>query len=378
MNNNNWIRDFERKQFEEQMVNESRRQNDLLNLQIANQERQRKKEEEKSYKDKIDHLRLALAQASGSRQQEQIQILLDEAKADYESYLERKRKSEKINRIISIILLFIMIPLFFWMFREIFGDHSYSQKNGASTDQTTLKASEEDENALEVSSQSVVPSSSDGTGSTVSEPVSTSSSTELPAPYADTRHTSPHEFTVDVTVTDLNIHQAPSLSASVVRIIPQGTYTIVQTSQSGGQYWGKLKSGEGWIILDMITFGEAEQTGINQLDLTTEQVQKWVRASFLRRVSKRNKIYAEELKNVPVEVKKEIDGLVYAKVLLSESVLADLAQSQPQFYPREAEYRINQDGELERLEPDLKGEDGQSSAISYYWEYDSDSYFESW
>ncbi|MGT2757398.1 hypothetical protein [Streptococcus ovuberis] len=118
--NNNWIRDFERKQFEEQMVNESRRQNDLLNLQIANQERQRKKEEEKSYKDKIDHLRLALAQASDSRQQEQIQILLDEAQADYESYLERKRKSEKINRIISIILLFIMLPLFFWMFREIF------------------------------------------------------------------------------------------------------------------------------------------------------------------------------------------------------------------------------------------------------------------
>ncbi|MFA9468173.1 hypothetical protein [Streptococcus sp. E24BD] len=187
-----------------------------------------------------------------------------------------------------------------------------------------------------------------------------------------------HEFTVDVTVTDLNIHQAPSLSASVVRIIPQGTYTIVQTSQSGGQYWGKLKSGEGWIILDMITFREAERTGVNQLDLTTEQVQKWVRASFLRSVSKRNKIYAEELKNVPVEVKKEIDGLVYAKVLLSESVLADLAQSQPRFYPREAEYRINQDGELERLEPDLKGEDGQSSAISYYWEYDSDSYFESW
>ncbi|MGT2757399.1 SH3 domain-containing protein [Streptococcus ovuberis] len=200
-----------------------------------------------------------------------------------------------------------------------------------------------------VSSQSIVPSSSDGTGSTVSEPVSTSSSTELPAPYADTRHTSPHEFTVDVTVTDLNIHQAPSLSASVVRIIPQGTYTIVQTSQSGGQYWGKLKSGEGWISLTAI--GEAPLAPTswraipvpdkNTKDLTTKEIADWAKAATL--TGRTNLSGGIVLEAMSVDVRMADDGLVYADLTAMGFPFVD-------------KYRVNKDGHLELYTTDGTGD----------------------
>lgn len=348
MTNNNWIRDFERKQFEDKMTYESQRQNDLLALQIANQERYRKKEEEKSYKDKIDHLRLALAQASDNRQQEQIQILLNEAQSDYEEYLERKRKSERIGRIISIVLLLIMIPLLFLMFKELFGGQSNRQRSGTSTVQRVLNANEEDEGASEESSQVAISSSSDSISSIVNEQVPSSSSSELPAPYANTEHTSPHEFTVNVTVTDLNIRQEPSLFAKVGRVIPQGTYTIVQISQSDGHTWGKLKSGEGWISLTAI--GEAPlapNSGRavrvpekNTKDLTTEEVANWTKAATLAgRTNLSGQLALEEML---VEVWMADDGLVYADLTVTGFPFID-------------KYRINKDGHLELYTTDGRG-----------------------
>lgn len=333
--------------FKKDMAQEMQRQNDLLALQIANQERQRKKEEEKAYKDKIDHLRLALAQASDSRQQEQIQILLNEAQADYEEYLERKRKSERIGRIISIVLLLIMIPLLFLMFKEQFGGQSNRQRSGSSTVQRVLDANEE-EVALGVSSQVAVSSSSDSISSIVNEQVPSSSSSELPAPYAHTEHTSPHEFTVNVTVTDLNIRQEPSLSAKVVRVIPQGTYTIVQISQSDGHTWGKLKSGEGWISLTAI--GEAPlapNSGRavrvpkkNTKDLTTEEVANWTKAATLAgRTNLSGQLALEEML---VEVWMADDGLVYADLTVTGFPFID-------------KYRINKDGHLELYTTDGRG-----------------------
>lgn len=348
MNNNNWIRDFERKQFEDKMTYESQRQNDLLARQIANQERYRKEEEEKSYKDKIDHLRLALAQASDSRQQEQIQILLDEARADYEGYLERERKSERIGRIISIVLLLIMIPLLFLMFKELFGGQSNRQRSGTSTVQRVLNANEEDEGASEESSQVAISSSSDNIASSVSEPVPSNSSSELPAPYANTEHTSPHEFTVNVTVSDLNTRQEPSLSAKVERVIPQGTYTIVQISQSDGHTWGKLKSGEGWISLTAIGVAPlAPNSGRrirvpdkNTKDLTTEEVANWAKAATLaERTNLSGKLSPE---GMSVEVRMADDGLVYADLTATGFPFVD-------------EYRINKDGHLEMYTTDGKG-----------------------
>ncbi|WP_155997283.1 SH3 domain-containing protein [Streptococcus ruminantium] len=355
MNNNNWIRDFERKQFEEQMANESRRQNDLLALQIANQERQRKKEEEKSYKDKIDCLRLALAQASDSHQQEQIQILLDEAQADYEGYLERKRKSERIGRVISIVLLLIMIPLLFLMFKEIFGGQNNRQKSGTSTVQTVLKAGEED-GTFGASAQSAVLSSSDDRSAlSMSEPVPSSSSSALPAPYANTEHTNLTEFTVDVTVTDLNIRQSPSLSAPVVRLIPKGRYTITATRKVDGQLWGKLKSGEGWIALNIVggsvvahgenvsgVAGQANQR-IDTKNLTTEQVKKWVATVFMRTKGNSKKYVRTDL---VIAVQMAEDGLVYANITIP---------SDPNFNAEKVgQYRINGDGHLEHAQFDHK------------------------
>ncbi|MFA9468174.1 hypothetical protein [Streptococcus sp. E24BD] len=92
-----WMRDYERQQFEHKMTSEAERQNELLSLQMAREESYRKEQKEKSYQDRIYQLRLALAQASDSYQREQIQLLLDEATADYEAYLEQLRKERRLS-----------------------------------------------------------------------------------------------------------------------------------------------------------------------------------------------------------------------------------------------------------------------------------------
>ncbi|MEF9623798.1 N-acetylmuramoyl-L-alanine amidase [Streptococcus dysgalactiae] len=57
-------------------------------------------------------------------------------------------------------------------------------------------------------------------------------------------------FRVKISVSDLNIRKAPSVSSKSLGFIKAGVYTIVETKQADGYKWGKLKSGIGWIALN--------------------------------------------------------------------------------------------------------------------------------
>ncbi len=62
-------------------------------------------------------------------------------------------------------------------------------------------------------------------------------------------------FTVKVTITNLNIRTGPGTNYDKNRtFIKPGIYTIVETKQGTGSKsgWGKLKSGIGWISLDFV------------------------------------------------------------------------------------------------------------------------------
>lgn len=183
----------------------------------------------------------------------------------------------------------------------------------------------------------------------------------FPAPYAETEHTSLTEFTVDVTVSDLNIRQEPSLSAKVVRAIPQGTYTIVETTEADGHTWGKLKSGEGWISLDMIGQSALDNGDVKRIigappapigktilvpekntkDLTTEEVAHWVKA--ITHATRATPSGAIALEGMSVDVWMADDGLVYADLTATGFPFVD-------------EYRINKNGYLEFYTTDGKGD----------------------
>lgn len=53
-------------------------------------------------------------------------------------------------------------------------------------------------------------------------------------------------FLVRVIIDNLNIRQAPSMSAKVVGVTGKGVFTIVEVNDG----WGRLKSGAGWIYID--------------------------------------------------------------------------------------------------------------------------------
>lgn len=61
-------------------------------------------------------------------------------------------------------------------------------------------------------------------------------------------------YTVRVTVTDLNIRSGPGTNYASKGFIKPGVYTIVEEATgTGASKWGKLKSGAGWISLDYCT-----------------------------------------------------------------------------------------------------------------------------
>ena len=57
-------------------------------------------------------------------------------------------------------------------------------------------------------------------------------------------------FMVQVNISDLYIRKGPGTNYGTNGFCPKGTYTIVETKNSGGHTWGKLKSGAGWIALE--------------------------------------------------------------------------------------------------------------------------------
>ena len=61
-------------------------------------------------------------------------------------------------------------------------------------------------------------------------------------------------YTVQVSISNLNIRAGAGTNYSVVGTCPKGVYTIVDESTgTGATLWGKLKSGAGWISLDYVT-----------------------------------------------------------------------------------------------------------------------------
>ncbi len=60
-------------------------------------------------------------------------------------------------------------------------------------------------------------------------------------------------YTVKVNITDLNIYSGPGTNYNVVGQTGKGVFTIVEeASGTGATKWGKLKSGAGWVSLDLI------------------------------------------------------------------------------------------------------------------------------
>lgn len=363
----NSMRDYERQQFENKMATEAERQNQLLASQIHEQRQARREQKEQAYKNRIYQLRLAYAQAADFNQREQIQMLLDEATADYESYLERLRKERRFSQIIGYLALLFMVPLM------VFG--IWDMANG--------KKGTEVESVQEQITSSKPDSSSgpNGKESILSQTTSTDSSSPQSL-----------ESVVSVTIDGVLIRQTPSLSATTVDTISRGSYTIVETKSVDGYLWGKLKSGVGWIALDMVggklepRADDSSQTPrstsieVDTRNLTTEQVQKWVKASFLRRVER---LYERQIihpDNVQVNVwKSDEDGLVYSQVILPEQDLSYLLSLKPALYEKELNYRINQDGVLE----DYAGMDGggpnhDGSPSDYEWEFEEEYYNDVW
>ena len=60
-------------------------------------------------------------------------------------------------------------------------------------------------------------------------------------------------YSIRVTGNSVNIRSGPSIKFSVVKKCPAGVYTIIEeASGQGANKWGKLKSGVGWVSLDVV------------------------------------------------------------------------------------------------------------------------------
>lgn len=73
------------------------------------------------------------------------------------------------------------------------------------------------------------------------------------APASSTSETSDVPFTVQVSITDLNIRKGPGTDyAKTGKFTGKGVFTIVEVKSGKGSTtgWGRLKSGAGWISLD--------------------------------------------------------------------------------------------------------------------------------
>lgn len=343
-----------------------RLQQERLWAEERQREREREARIEQGYKDRIYSLRTAIAQTTDPYQEAKLQGLLSEAQTEYEDYQEEKRRQEEEARLRAekyeqerlrtealrikqkrrekiwrtvVTLLTVLVLLFgaflLWGFWE-------NSRLISTVDKPSASMSDRDNQETEIAEE---PAQSGG--------VTESSTSSQP--------TSVGEFSVDVTVTDLNIRESPSHSGATVRVIPIGTYTIVETVQQDNHVWGRLKSGEGWISLTAIgqeTIGVSEASSdigwpsesnvdVDQNNLTTKQVENWVRAAFMR---KDNFSEVYDPKWITVTVQMAEDGLVYADLIY--------------LHDNPWHYRINDKGQLER----------QNGG----WKLEAETYFDNW
>ena len=80
-------------------------------------------------------------------------------------------------------------------------------------------------------------------------------------------------YTVQVTVSDLNIRSGPSTDTDSKGFIAPGVYTIVEEADGpGATKWGRLKSGAGWISLDYAKRLGSATSGSSQFNPYTVKV----------------------------------------------------------------------------------------------------------
>lgn len=80
-------------------------------------------------------------------------------------------------------------------------------------------------------------------------------------------------YTVQVTVSDLNIRSGPSTDTDSKGFIAPGVYTIVEEADGpGATKWGRLKSGAGWISLDYTKRLGSATSGPSQFNPYTVKV----------------------------------------------------------------------------------------------------------
>ena len=80
-------------------------------------------------------------------------------------------------------------------------------------------------------------------------------------------------YTVQVTVSDLNIRSGPSTDTDSKGFIAPGVYTIVEEADGpGATKWGRLKSGAGWISLDYAKRVGSATSGSSQFNPYTVKV----------------------------------------------------------------------------------------------------------
>lgn len=257
----------------------------------------------------------------------QYELSKDNVMRDLERDIQ-KRKQEKLfyaSSMIGVTIILLLLPLFF-IGKE---DQGYlSSEDNFSNDTVTASNSTSSSFSMESSSQSTASVANGGKPSS--------------SAVHDPRFVG-QEFSVQVSVTDLNIRSEPQDTSDIVGNCPPGRYTIVEVHQNNGYTWGRLKSGKGWIALDYTDYmNETNKLNIDTKRLTTQQVKNWVQAAYERSMAP----YANRDTIREIDVRKEKDGLVYARVYEN--------RHQAEFL-----FRISADGYLER-----QSAEGQWSILS--------------
>lgn len=249
----------------------------------------------------------------------QYELSKDNVMRDLEKDIQKRRQEKLVYAcsMAGITIFLLLLPLFFRQKEE----------------RLPLSSADQFSNSSFTSSTSSSSSSAFSMGSSVSQ--STASVASETRPSSSVVHEprfSDKEFMVQVSVTDLNIRSEPQDTSDIVGNCPPGTYTIVEVHQNNGYTWGRLKSGEGWIALDYTDYMNARgKIKVDTKKLTTQQVKNWVRAAYEQFVAP----YANIGSIRDIDVRKEKDGLVYARVYENR-------------HQAELLFRISADGYLER------------------------------
>lgn len=240
---------LQRKQldFQERQANVLKEQHEeSLQLMRHLEEEKRVAQYEKDLDDNIYSLRLDITKTKDEDIRLGLQELLDEAIAKKDAYYLEKRERElaqkaayeqqeaenqarlKKQKILKVLKSVLMTSLF-----VIVGIIAYQWFFATNTTETA--------------------SSSFSTASSSSKEKSTAEKNKATKKQDSKITPTKVNFAVEVTDSSIDIYKNPNSSSEIVKEGPTGTYSIVETVESGNQTWGKLLTGEGWIDLAKAT-----------------------------------------------------------------------------------------------------------------------------